>query len=289
MMGALKFAAFTLMASAAMIGPSWSQSASRAPDASFAPFEQWIGAVLTADAKTLKSLYSTDPPAQVRVKTVMHDADADTNFWLGHQVRNLQVEMIRQILRPDRASLIFHADVVPGVPGEKPFRVTDDQSWIKQGDHWRLAYVERTDAPALKQPSDMKKDLYPAGADAHAEIKHAEEKAAKEHKRLLLVFGANWCFDCHVLDLAFHGTDLSPIVAANYEVVHVDIGPDGHKNADLVRQFEIPMDKGVPAIAVADSNGKLLTSEKNGEFEDARQLTPQYLAEFLNKWKPPAR
>ena len=50
----------------------------------------------------------------------------------------------------------------------------------------------------------MKKNLYPDDADARAEIKEAEQKAAGDHKRVLLVFGANWCYDCHVLDLAFH-------------------------------------------------------------------------------------
>jgi len=134
----------------------------------------------------------------------------------------------------------------------------------------------------------MKKEIYPASADAHAELKEAEEKAARDHKRVLLVFGANWCFDCHVLDIAFHGPELGPIVAANYEVVHVDLGPDEKKNANLVQQFDIPLNKGIPAMAVADSDGKLIVSQKNGEVEDARQLTPEFLAEFLNKWKPQA-
>ncbi|MGH9496656.1 MAG: thioredoxin family protein [Candidatus Sulfotelmatobacter sp.] len=135
----------------------------------------------------------------------------------------------------------------------------------------------------------MKKNIYPDNVDAHAEIKEAQEKAAKENKRLLLVFGANWCFDCHVLDMAFHSAELAPFVEANYEVVHVDLGPDGKKNGDLVKQYEIPLDKGVPAMAITDSNGKLLVSQKNGEVEDARQLAPAYLEEFLNKWKPAAR
>ena len=39
-------------------------------------------------------------------------------------------------------------------------------------------------------------------------------------------------------------------------------------------------------IAVAEADGKVAVSEKYGEFEDTRQLTPQFLAEFLNKWKP---
>ena len=72
-------------------------------------------------------------------------------------------------------------------------------------------------------------------------------------------------------------------------MVHVDIGPDGKKNADVAKQFDVPLNKGVPALAVADSDGKLVVSQKNGEFEDARQLTPEVLLEFLNQWKPQAR
>ena len=34
------------------------QTAASAPDATFPPFQQWMGAVLTGDAATLKSLYS---------------------------------------------------------------------------------------------------------------------------------------------------------------------------------------------------------------------------------------
>ena len=256
------------------------------PSDSFAPFQQWMGAVLTGDAATLQMLYSSDPPATVEVKTVKHDADADISFWLGLKVRSMKVEVIRNEPRHGHISFIFRAEVVSGLPNGQTINVTEDQSWQKQADQWRLIDVERTDAPRLKQPSDMKKDIYPANADAHAEIREAEEKAAPEHKRLLLVFGANWCFDCHVLDLAFQQPELAPILAANYEVVHVDLGPDEHKNADLVAQYDIPLDKGIPALAVAGSDGKLIVSQKNGEFEDARGLTPEVLLEFLSKWKP---
>jgi thioredoxin 1 len=259
------------------------------PTEAFVPFEHWKSAILAGDAPVLKALYSTNPPAQTRVGGVMHDADADTRFWLGLKPRSMKVEFVRQIVRPDRASMIFRADVVSGMPNGQTVSVTDDQYWLKQGDQWRLVGIERTDSPRLKQPSDMKKNIYPADADAHAEIKDAEERAARAHKRLLLVFGANWCFDCHVLDLAFQGPDLAPVLTANYELVHVDLGPDEHKNADLVQQFDVTLDKGVPVLAVAESDGKVVISQRNGEFEDARRLTPEALLEFLNKWKPQAR
>ena len=131
------------------------------------------------------------------------------------------------------------------------------------------------------------KEIYSESADAHAEIKEALEKATAEHKRVIVVFGANWCYDCRVLDKAFHRSDLAPILAANYEVVHVDIGR-GEKNQDLMKQYEVPIKRGIPGLAVLDANGKLLYSQKNGEFENARALTAEDFLAFLNKWKPGA-
>ena len=275
----IRLAAFLALILAVL--PAFAQS----PE-TFAPFEQWKTAVLAGDTVALKSMYSTDPPVQVRINTVTRDADADIQFWLAQKPRSMSVEVVRNELRHGHISFIFRSEVVSGAPGAQTVALTDDQSWQQIGGQWQLISVERTDSPRLKQPSNMKKDLYPATADAHAEIKEAEEKATREHKRLLLVFGANWCFDCHVLDLAFQRPELAPTLAANYEVVHIDLGPEEEKNSDLVRDYEIPLNKGIPALAVAESDGKLVVSQKNGEFEDARALTPEALAEFLNKWKP---
>lgn len=276
-----------IAALALSVSLAWAQTGDSAT--TFPPFEQWRSAVLSGDGAALKSLYSTNPPAQVFTGTTRRDVDADVSFWLGLKPRSMKVEVVRNEPRHGHMSFIFRAEVASGLPNGQTISVTDDQSWQQQGSEWKLISVERTDAPRLKQPSSMKKDIYPANADAHAEIKEAEEKAAREHKRLLLVFGANWCFDCHVLDLAFQRPELAPVLGANYEVVHVDLGPEEEKNADLVREYEIPLNKGIPALAVAESDGKLVVSQKNGEFEDARALTPEVLLEFLNRWKPQAR
>jgi len=255
----------------------------------FPPLDQWRRAILAGDAASLKALYSTDPAAQVQANGVESGADADINFWLGLKARDMKLEIVRLKEGSGTEGVIFKVEAQTGSPNGQSMSVINAQGWKKQGDQWRLVGVERTDAPHLKQPSDMKKNIYPDDADAHAEIKQAEQKAAAQHKRVLLVFGANWCYDCHVLDLAFQRPDLAPVLAAGYELVHVDLGPDGKKNADLVTQFDVPLNKGVPALAVAESDGKLVISQKNGEFEDARSLTPQALLEFLNKWKPAAR
>jgi thioredoxin-related protein len=268
-----------------MITLAFSQSGD--PASTFAPFEQWKAAVLSGDPATLRSFYSTDPPVHVQVNTARSDVDADVNFWLALKARAVKVEVVRNEPRHGHISFIFRAEVASGLPNGQTVSVTDDQSWLQQGSQWRLIAVERTDAPRLKQPSSMKKDIYPANADAHAEIKDAEQKAVRDHKRLLLVFGANWCFDCHVLNLAFERPDFESVMA-HYEVVHIDLGPEEEKNADLVKQYEIPLDKGIPALAIAESDGKLVVSQKNGEFEDVRAMTPEAILDFLNKWKPVA-
>jgi thioredoxin 1 len=156
---------------------------------------------------------------------------------------------------------------------------------------WTLTLAMAVVAPGavcFSQVVKKEKEIYNERADARAEIKEALEKAAAERKRVILVFGANWCYDCHVLDAAFHGSDLAPILAANYEVVHVDIGK-GDKNQELMTKYEVPMKRGIPGLAVLDPDGKLVYSQKNGEFENARGLAPEDFLAFLNKWKPETR
>jgi thioredoxin 1 len=248
----------------------------------FTPLEQWKQAVMAGDAAALKALYSTDPATEVRANRTTGDATSDINFWLGLKPKNITLEIVLFRQRENRASVIFNAKISDG---KKDLIVADSMGWLNEGGQWHIAAVERTDDPHLPQPTHMKKDIYPANADALAEIKEAEEKASAGHKRILLVFGANWCYDCHVLDLAFHRPDFAPVMSG-YEVVHVDIGDDGKKNAEVAEQFDVPLNKGVPALAVVDSTGKVVVSQKNGEFENARGLTPQLLLAFLNKWKP---
>ncbi len=252
----------------------------------FAPLDQWRAAIFAGDAAALKAFYSTDPAAQVMANGIKTNADADADFWLGLKARSMNLETVAVLDRPKGTSVVFKADVQ--LANGQTLSVTDGQMWRKQGEQWRLMSVERADAPHLAQPSDMNKNIYPADAHAHADIKAAEDRAAIGHKRVLLVFGANWCYDCHVLDLAFHRPDFAAAMAG-YEVVHVDLGEDGKKNADVVQQFDATLDKGIPTLVVVESDGKVVVSQKNGEFEDARSLTPEALLEFLNKWKPEAR
>lgn len=128
-------------------------------------------------------------------------------------------------------------------------------------------------------------DIYSDTADAKAEIRQALLKAAAEHKHVLLDFGGNWCPDCHLLNVYFHDPGNASLLAANYVLVDVSVG-QYDKNLDLVRKYGIPLNKGVPALAVLDGSGHVVYAQRNGEFEAMRKLDSSVVAAFLEKWKP---
>jgi thiol:disulfide interchange protein len=130
-------------------------------------------------------------------------------------------------------------------------------------------------------------DLYPATANAQQDIRQAILKASAEHKNVLLVFGGNWCVDCHLLDLYFHDPGNASLLAANYVLVDVNIG-EYDKNLDLARKYGIPLSKGVPALVVLDGGGHVLYAQRNAEFENMRVQDDSAVTAFLQKWKPRA-
>jgi thioredoxin-related protein len=148
-----------------------------------------------------------------------------------------------------------------------------------------LAFCQWVNKP-LDAPANPNPRLYAANANARHDISQAIVTAVKSHKRILLVFGGNWCIDCHILDKAFRQPRIAPLLNDSFLVVHVDVG-EYTKNLDLAAKYRIDLKKGVPAIAVLNGRGAFLYS--TSEFEKARLLTEDDVVQFLDRWKPPAR
>lgn len=130
-------------------------------------------------------------------------------------------------------------------------------------------------------------DIYPAPEQAPADLATALQAASTTHRRVILDFGGNWCPDCHALDHYFHDADNAPLLEAGYLLVHVNVGRMD-QNLNLAERYEVPLKKGVPALAVLDADGKLLYSQKDGEFEAMRKMQSGAVTEFLTRWKPAA-
>ena len=135
----------------------------------------------------------------------------------------------------------------------------------------------------ILDPVTHKNNLYPADADATKEIDEALKVATAEKKRVILIFGGNWCYDCHVLARALHEGAAGEVVKENFLLVKVDIG-EGEKNPELVKHYKIKLDKGVPVVAILARDGKRLYSSDDGEFEAARRMMKKDLVAFLRHW-----
>ena len=136
--------------------------------------------------------------------------------------------------------------------------------------------------------SSAGRDIYPDPSQARDDLATAIKTAAASHKRILLDFGGNWCGDCKVLDLYFHDPKNQPLLESNFILVDVNVG-HFDANEDLAAKYEIPLHKGVPALAVLSDKGKLLYSQKGGEFESMRKLDSSAVTNFLVQWKPVKR
>jgi thiol:disulfide interchange protein len=127
----------------------------------------------------------------------------------------------------------------------------------------------------------VNKDLYSETSNPTADISAALVLARREHKRILLDFGGNWCGDCQVLDFYYHQSPNAEILAKHYIVVHINIG-HMDKNVDVAQKYHVPITKGVPALAVLDAHGNLLYSERPKEFE---RSSAEAITALLNRWK----
>ena len=120
---------------------------------------------------------------------------------------------------------------------------------------------------------------YDEKADAAAGVQHALATAQADHKKVLLVFGANWCGDCRALDQALHGSS-STLIAGQFHVVKIDVG-NFDKNLDLDARYGHPIARGIPAVVVVDASNHVLYSTKGGELANARRMGDQGIYDFL--------
>ena len=126
--------------------------------------------------------------------------------------------------------------------------------------------------------------IYPDVGVAKTDIQAALAKARREHKRVILDFGGDWCPDCQVLNIYFHQSPNAELLEKNFVLVDVNIGHED-ANLDVAKNYGVPMPHGVPALVVVGGNGKVLYSQ-NKEFSDMRHMEAQSVTDFLNKWKP---
>ena len=121
---------------------------------------------------------------------------------------------------------------------------------------------------------------YDETADARAGIEQARAQAAAAGRRVLLVFGANWCGDCRVLDMSMKQGRLKELIEAKFVVVKVDVGRFD-RNVDIAQRYGVPLKKGIPTVAVLAGDGSASFVTAGGELADARAMGEDALVAFF--------
>ena len=147
-----------------------------------------------------------------------------------------------------------------------------------------LPMIAEAQSAAAGSTPFVAKHLYSETAKPASDIAAGLAKARREHKRVILDFGGDWCGDCQVLDIYFHQPPNADLLQNHFVLVHVWIG-HMDTNLDVAAHYGVPIAKGVPALAVLAADGKVLYAQATGQFNDMRHMQPTSVAEFLETWK----
>jgi protein disulfide-isomerase len=129
---------------------------------------------------------------------------------------------------------------------------------------------------------------YDEASDAKADIAAALAQAARDRVPVLVVFGANWCGDCRVLDAALTGGKSAPLIRSHFKVVKVDVGRFD-RNVDIAQSYGVPLKQGIPAVAVLTPGGTVTYATRAGELADARKMGDDGIYAFFRKVAVPRR
>ncbi|MBL9137355.1 MAG: thioredoxin family protein [Verrucomicrobiales bacterium] len=121
-------------------------------------------------------------------------------------------------------------------------------------------------------------------------IDHALVEAVLFQRRVLLVFGADWCSDSRRMAARLtRDPRLAPWIDENFLVTYIDVGPRHGPlwDAPVVEAYGRPFeDRGIPALVVLDTDGRQLTHQDNNPLHDSDHRRPRRIRAFLEAWAP---
>ncbi|WP_339742849.1 thioredoxin family protein [uncultured Maricaulis sp.] len=129
----------------------------------------------------------------------------------------------------------------------------------------------------LLAPVAMADDTSPSPFDqnysAMAEVDAAMAEALAGDKRLLLVFGANWCHDSRGLAGHFQDPELAATLRDHYVTRFIDVGWRD-QNQDVIRRFGVAALYATPMVMIIDPAEETLLNRDTRETWGAAASTP---------------
>jgi len=101
--------------------------------------------------------------------------------------------------------------------------------------------------------------------EAMAVVDAALAEAVTEHKRLLLVLGANWCHDSRALAHHFESEALSDLIETHYVVRYIDVG-FREQNLPVEHRFGVAAIYATPTVFIIDPASETLLNRHSTEY-----------------------
>lgn len=153
----------------------------------------------------------------------------------------------------------------------------------------RPTQADGTAPPATPSegPSPEIERPYEEGVDAQAQIDRAVAAARADNKRVLLIFGANWCVWCRRLDYVFQNdAPVASELSSRYHLVHVDVGArESDTNRAVAARYGDPIRQGLPCLVVLDADGSVAHVQETGSLEQGDRHDPARVLAFLERWR----
>jgi len=157
-----------------------------------------------------------------------------------------------------------------------------------------LAQKEPGDGPKPASPA-KKAPIYDRQADAKAQVEQARALARRDDKRVLLMFGGDWCGWCHKLhDLFASDAEIRKTLSNEYALVMIEL--ESPNASSLLKSCRAALSKeelqkgvGFPFLAVLDADGKIVTAQRTDPLEEGDHHDPKRVQDFLSRWVVPPR
>ena len=131
--------------------------------------------------------------------------------------------------------------------------------------------------------------IFDPSADAKADIAAGMTKASVQHKRVLLMFGGNWCSWSKKMHGTFKDSKVAAMLRNEYVLVKVNIPEDFKKNIKVAQKYGSTIwDDGVPYLTILASDGKVIAHKATKPLRTGAEVDASKIWSFLNKHKAEA-
>jgi hypothetical protein len=134
----------------------------------------------------------------------------------------------------------------------------------------------------VKKESAAYEQPYKPEEDGDARITELLKQAKKEHKKLLVQVGGNWCVWCLRFNhLVTTDPELKRILNKKYVYYHLNFSPE-NKNEKAFTKYGNPGNQyGYPAFLIISAKGEVLFTQKSEDLEEGKGYDRKKVKKFL--------